>query len=154
MWSLGPVSLGLNFFLPNKWVSQFQTFKVSSSSNILGNANGIAHEVGSDWWLIWWDMSKSPIFPETFWLLIYRVRQAAKEENFLLILVLRRTFPAGEGKEQFYPQEKKRDQELHPMVFLLCLQLSEPVFIKKTSYILTKEVLSFFNLSKFETAVS
>lgn len=34
---------GLKFF-PLKQVSQFQTFKVSSSSNILGNADGIAHE--------------------------------------------------------------------------------------------------------------
>lgn len=100
---------GLKFF-PLKQVSQFQTFKVSSSSNILGNADGIAHETGSNWWLIWWDTSKSPIFPETFWLLIYRVRQAVKEEIFLLILVLRRTFPAGEGKVQFYPQEKMRSR--------------------------------------------
>lgn len=39
------------------------------------------------------------------------------------------------------------------MFFLLCLQISEPIFTKKTSYILSKEVLSFFNLSKFEPAV-
>ena len=48
-------------------MSHLQTFEVALSSNILGHADGTAHEAGNDW-CYEWDTSKSYIAPEMFWL--------------------------------------------------------------------------------------